>query len=205
MTQWAVVPVKPLGRAKSRLAQVLGYEERLALSASLLVHTLDALSQAGAVERIAVVSRDPQVRRMANQWQALFIEEPEGGGLNQALEMACHHARSAHASSVLVLPADLPRLSADDIDELLGLSEGVPSIVLAPDRHGSGTNALLQSPPGLIEYAFGPLSFMRHLQLAEAAGVQPHICRSSAFTLDLDLPDDLKLLAGSAVEGPSGG
>jgi 2-phospho-L-lactate guanylyltransferase len=201
MTLWAVVPVKPLSRSKSRLSQVLGVKERQALSASLLEHTLDSLTGAEGVGRIAVVSSDAEVRSLATKWGAVFIEDPPPGGLNPALELARRTVLSHQACQVLVLPADLPRLTSQAIADLVSLAEGAPSVVLAPDRHGSGTNALLLSPPGLIEYAFGPLSFVRHLQLAEAAGVQPQICRSPAFTLDLDLPEDLRLLAESAADG----
>jgi len=198
MTLWAVVPVKPLDRSKSRLAQVLGQEERHALSASLLIHTLDSLTHAAEVERIAVVSSDAEVGKLAAEWGAMFVDDPAIGGLNQALRVARRAALDQHATRLLVLPADLPRLSAGAIAELTQMGDGVASAVLAPDRHGSGTNALLTTPPGLIEYAFGPLSFMRHSQLAEAAGVRPLVCRLSAFTLDLDLPEDLKLLGDGA-------
>jgi 2-phospho-L-lactate/phosphoenolpyruvate guanylyltransferase len=201
MTLWVVVPVKPLSRSKSRLSQVLGVEERRALSASLLVHTLESVTGAEGVGRIAVVSSDVEVRSLAARWGAVFIEDPPAGGLNQALELARRAALAHKASRMLVLPADLPRLTSEAIANLVSLTEGAPSVVLAPDRHGSGTNALLLTPPGLIEFAFGPLSFMRHLQLAEAAGVQPQIYRSPAFALDLDLPDDLRLLADSSAGG----
>ena len=201
MTLWAVVPVKPLCRSKSRLSLVLGVEERQALSASLLAHTLDSLTRAEGIGRIAVVSSDAEVRSLATKWGAVFIEDPPPGGLNPALELARRTVLSHQACQVLVLPADLPRLTSEAIANLVSLAEGAPSVVLAPDRHGSGTNALLLTPPGLIEYAFGPLSFMRHLQLAEAAGIQPQICRSPAFALDLDLPEDLSLLAQSSAEG----
>ncbi len=201
MTLWAVVPVKALSRSKSRLSLVLGVEERQALSASLLAHTLDSLTRAEGIGRIAVVSSDAQVRSLARARGAVYIEDPPAGGLNQALERARQTALDQHATRLLVLPADLPRLTAEAITSLASLGNGAPSVVLAPDRHGSGTNALLLTPPGLIEYAFGPLSFMRHLQLAEAAGIQPQICRSPAFALDLDLPEDLSLLAESSAEG----
>jgi len=201
MTLWVVVPVKPLSRSKSRLSQVLRVEERRALSASLLVHTLESVTGAEGVGRIAVVSSDVEVRSLAARWGAVFIEDPPAGGLNQALELARRAALAHKASRMLVLPADLPRLTSEAIANLVSLTEGAPSVVLAPDRHGSGTNALLLTPPGLIEFAFGPLSFMRHLQLAEAAGVQPQIYRSPAFALDLDLPDDLRLLADSSAGG----
>ncbi|MCJ7514039.1 MAG: 2-phospho-L-lactate guanylyltransferase [Anaerolineales bacterium] len=198
MTVWAVVPVKPLRRSKSRLSHALGVEERQALSKSLLTHTLDCLAQAEAVDRIAVVSGDPAVRAMACNWETVFVEDPPQGGLNQALNHARQAALRGGAAQVLVLPADLPRLTPEAINQLTGLVDGPPCVVIAPDRHGSGTNALLLAPPALIEYAFGPLSFFRHLQLAEAAGVQPRVCQLPALALDLDLPEDLRLLSEPA-------
>jgi 2-phospho-L-lactate guanylyltransferase len=152
------------------------------------------------VAGIAVVSADPEVRALAGAWAATWIEDSPEAGLNQALIRGRRHALRAGARRVLVLPADLPRLTPQPVAALLAMADSPPSAVIAPDRHGSGTNALLLAPPGLIEYTFGPLSFMRHLEMAEAAGARTRICRSPAFALDLDLPEDLVLLS---EPGPS--
>jgi 2-phospho-L-lactate guanylyltransferase len=93
----------------------------------------------------------------------------------------------------LVLPADLPLLTKDDIEELISLATNPPVVVIAPDRHHKGTNALLSSPPGLIEYDFGPDSFSSHLSHARAAGVRVEICKLPSFGLDIDIPEDLEV------------
>ena len=93
-----------------------------------------------------------------------------------------------------MLPADLPLLTVKGIEELIALATDPPVVVIAPDRHGTGTNALLSSPPGLIEYDFGPNSFDRHLACANHAGVRIEICKLPSLELDIDLPEDLEIL-----------
>jgi 2-phospho-L-lactate guanylyltransferase len=104
------------------------------------------------------------------------------------------------ASAVLVLPADLPLVTSADIEAMIALAEPTPALVLAPDRKGEGTNALLSAPPALIEYKFGPQSYANHRSSASAAGVRVVECRRPGLALDLDLPEDLVLFRGS----PSG-
>jgi len=91
------------------------------------------------------------------------------------------------------VPADLPLLTADDIREVVKRGINPPVVVITPDRHHQGTNALLISPPGLIQYEYGPGSFQRHCMLAEKAGARLEICERGAVALDIDLPEDLEL------------
>jgi 2-phospho-L-lactate guanylyltransferase len=95
---------------------------------------------------------------------------------------------------VLILPADLPLLARDDILTLIERATNPPVVVIAPDRHEKGTNALLMSPAGLIEYDFGEGSFQRHCKRAQKAGARLEIVNLPSFALDLDLPEDLALL-----------
>jgi 2-phospho-L-lactate guanylyltransferase len=103
-------------------------------------------------------------------------------------------AQGYGVSGVLVLPADLPLISVEDIQLLVERAKDPPVVVIAPDRHGSGTNALLASPPGLIDYDFGPDSFEHHVKRANEAGARVEICEISSLGLDLDLPEDLDVL-----------
>jgi len=194
MTLWAIVPVKPLRRAKSRLSAVLSRDERAALSRQMLVHTLEVLSKVTEIERTLVVSRDSHALSLARKYNARTVTERGSPELNRALVRATLLARGHGVSSVLVLPADLPLLTVKGIEELIALATDPPVVVIAPDRHGTGTNALLSSPPGLIEYDFGPNSFDRHLAYANHAGVRIEICKLPSLELDVDLPEDLEIL-----------
>ncbi len=202
MTVWAIVPVKPLDRAKSRLAGVLSRLERTTLSQQMLVNTLQALAAVPAVERTLVVSRDSRALALARAHGAKTVSERGQPQLNRALVRATLLARGYNVSAVLVLPADLPLLTREDIEALLALAVEPPVVVIAPDRRRSGTNALLSAPPGLIEYDFGPDSFGRHLAHAREAGARVQLCELPSLGLDLDVPEDLELLRRGGQAAP---
>jgi len=191
LTVWAIVPVKPLRRAKSRLASVLSKEDRLELSQRMLTHTLEVLGEIPSIERTLVVSRDSRALALARKLGARTVTERGSPQLNRALVRATLVARRYNVSAVLVLPADLPLLTREDIESLIARGSDPPVVVIAPDRRRSGTNALLSSPPGLIEYAFGPQSFPHHLEHARAAGVRLEVCELPSLALDVDMPEDL--------------
>ncbi|MEW6566947.1 MAG: 2-phospho-L-lactate guanylyltransferase [Chloroflexota bacterium] len=194
MKTWAVVPVKSFEQAKSRLASVLSAEERRALIERLLRDTLDTIAGVEAIETTLVVSGDPAARGLARRRHARVLDEGPTLDLNLALHRATRLARRHRVARVLILPADLPLLTSDDVRALLAAAPEPPSLVIAPDRHTSGTNALLIAPPGLIEYAFGIGSFSHHRERALAAGAQVAVCERPGLALDLDAPEDLALL-----------
>lgn len=200
MTLWAIVPVKPLRRGKSRLAGVLTPEERAELNSYLLAHTLDTLTHTKNIGEILVVSRDPQALALARQHGARTVAEHGTPQLNIALTRATAIARTYSAHSILVVPADLPLITPEDIDRILALAKDPPVVVIAPDRHKEGTNALLVSPSGLIQYGFGTGSFERHCERARQAGARLEICDLHAFGLDVDLPEDLDLVSAELDE-----
>lgn len=191
MTIWAIVPVKPLRRSKSRLSGVLSREDRVELSQQMLTHTLEVLAEIPSIERTLVVSRDSRALALARKLGARTVAERGSPQLNRALVRATLVARRYSVSGVLVLPADLPLLAREDLERLIAKASNPPVVVIAPDRRGSGTNALLSCPPGLIEYAFGPQSFPSHLERARQAGVRLEICELPSLALDVDIPDDL--------------
>lgn len=194
MTLWAIVPIKPLGRAKSRLSSVLSREERTTLSRDMMVHLLDVLGEVPGIERTLVVSRDTQALALAREHGARTVAEWGTPDLNPALVRATIVAKQYGVSGVLVLPADLPLISPQDVETLISKADQPPVVVIAPDRHRNGTNALLAMPPGLIEYDFGPDSFQRHLDRAEQAGVRVEVCELPSLGLDVDIPEDLEIL-----------
>ena len=194
MTLWAIVPVKPLRTAKSRLSSVLTRDEREILSQRMLINTLDLLREVKEIERTLVVSRDTKALSIARKHGARTVAENGAPELNNALVRATIVAQQYDVSGVLIIPADLPLLSVDDVEKLICSAADPPVVVIAPDRHGSGTNALLSSPPGLIEYDFGIESFERHVTRAQDASVRLVVCEIPSIGLDVDLPEDLEYL-----------
>ena len=196
MTIWAIVPVKPLRRGKSRLAGTLTEDERTELNRQLLAHTLETLKNTPEIEQTLVISRDPQALAVARDFDARTVLEDGSPHLNTALERATVVAKVYATSGVLVLPADLPLISQEDIQKLVSIANKHERVVvITPDRHKQGTNALLISPAGIIEYDFGPNSFSRHCERAIKAGARLEICTLPSIELDLDLPEDLELVA----------
>lgn len=194
MTLWAIVPVKPLRRGKSRLAGSLTDDERVELNRLLLEHTLKTLTDLKEVEQVLVVSRDSSALAMAREMGARTVQEDGAPALNTALKRATVVAQVYASRGVLVIPADLPFLAASDVLALLERATNPPVVVIAPDRRGKGTNALLLSPANLIEYDFGGDSFERHCNRARKAGARLEIVDLPSLGLDLDLPEDLALV-----------
>ena len=196
MTVWAIVPVKPLRRGKSRLAEMLSEDERAELNSRLLTHTLETLKNTPDVEEVLVVSRDPKALAIAHDLNARTILENGSPQLNTALARATAVAKMYTTNGVLVLPADLPLISQEDVEKLIAAAnEHKRVVVITPDRHKNGTNALLISPAGMIEYDYGENSFNRHCERAREAGARLEICELPSIELDLDLPEDLELVA----------
>ncbi|MBN1665786.1 MAG: 2-phospho-L-lactate guanylyltransferase [Anaerolineales bacterium] len=195
MTLWAIVPVKPFTRGKSRLAEVLSLAERTDLNRILLQNTLDTLRKLPEIEQVLVISRDAEVLALARDHGARTVLENRNSELNLALARATVVAKTYATRGVLILPVDLPLVSSEDIHCMLERVGEPPVVVVAPDRHRQGTNALLVCPAGLIEYEYGPDSFRRHCQQALAVGARLEICELPSISLDLDIPEDLELVA----------
>ena len=194
MTIWAIVPVKPLRRGKSRLAGVLSEEDRANLNRTLLERTLNILSNLKEIEQVLVVSRDTEALAIAREHGARTVQEEGAPHLNTALQRATIVAKVYATRGVLILPADLPLVTEDDILALIEHTKDPPVVVSAPDRREDGTNALLISPVGLIQYEFGPNSFQKHCDRTLEAGARLEIVTSSSLGLDLDLPEDLEII-----------
>lgn len=194
MTLWAIVPVKPLRRGKSRLAEVLSQEERTALNSQLLAHTLDTLTSIPDIEHVLVISRDQAALALAREHGARTVQENGAPKLNVALTRATVIAKSYGTRGVLIVPADLPLLTTEDVSAMLALAKAPPVVVVAPDRRHEGTNALLVCPVGLIEYEFGPGSFKNHCDRACKAGARLEVCELPSLSLDMDLPEDLEAM-----------
>jgi 2-phospho-L-lactate guanylyltransferase len=200
----AVVPINRLALAKTRLSRALSAAERRALVEWMAGRTLRALAGSSRIAGIAVVSPDPAARALARAQGAAAIVQ-RIGGLNDGLELGRQWALQRGADALLVVLADLPRLTSAEVDAMLALGDG-PSgtarVVLAPDQRGHGTNALLLRPPAVIPFSFGAESLGRHRALARYVAVDPLYFRSSGTAGDVDTPDDLRALIRAGLWTP---
>ena len=200
MTLWAIVPVKPLRRGKSRLASVLSVFEREALNQNMLRNTLSILTSLKEIDQVLVVSRDSFVLSIAREFGTRTVLEEGCPKLNLALVRATYIAKAYSANSVMIIPADLPNLLPDDIVIFIHQGGNPPEVVINPDRRLDGTNALLVNPIGLIDYAFGPNSFHKHIQMTEKANARIKVCNLPSLAFDLDYPVDLEYLKQQGQE-----
>lgn len=187
----AFIPVKSLALGKSRLSDALDLERRIQLTHESLRRVVHVLQNTHGIAQIVLVSMDEAVAEWAQLWRVTFLRE-EKHGLNEALRQARRHF--AHAPAILILHSDLVAVSVTDIEAMIAFCDAAQAgVVIAPDRHGHGTNALLLKPPEVIDFAFGPNSAQHHIAHAEAQGIQPALYHSQSISLDLDSPDDLAM------------
>jgi 2-phospho-L-lactate guanylyltransferase len=123
------------------------------------------------------------------------LQEDGAPHLNVALTRATGVAKGYKAESVLILPADLPQVSKADLEAMLEAGREAPTVVIAPDHHHEGTNALYINPAGTIQYEFGERSFQRHSALAQKAGATLVVMDLPSLARDIDVPEDLDFLA----------
>lgn len=195
MNIFAVVPVKDLWGTKSRLKPVLNPGARAGLTVYMMGRVIAALSGAG-IEQVCVVSPDRIVLSQARERGATPLLQ-ESRGLNPALEEGRRQAMEEGASSLLVLPADLPLIEAEDVRALLEETGDEPLVVISPDGARSGTNALFLRPPDALPFAFGPGSFEAHRSSAREHGLEVRVRELSHLAFDLDTVDDLAHFEGS--------
>ncbi len=201
MTATAVLPVKRLDAAKRRLAAGIEDERRREVVAAMVGDVLEAIGEARSVERTIVVSGDPAVERLAAAAGAELVPDPADAGHVEAALAGIARAEAAGAGCVVLLPGDCPLLDPRELDRLLtGLPERYVAIV--PDRHGTGTNALVLSPPDAIVPAFGEGSCARHVAAAREAGVPFAVEELPSLGLDLDTPADVVALTRELATRP---
>jgi 2-phospho-L-lactate guanylyltransferase len=186
----AVLPVKRFDAAKQRLAAGIDEERRRELAAAMVADVLDAIGEARSIERLIVVSGDPIAQELAAKAGAEVVPDPEDAGHVQAAQAGIARAEAEGAERVALLAGDCPLLDPRELDKLL---TGVPGsyVGIVPDRHGTGTNALLLSPPSAIVPAFGEGSCERHVEAARQAGIPFGIEELPSIELDLDTPADV--------------
>ncbi len=192
MRLFAILPVKRFDDAKQRLSQALGADARRALAQAMCSDAMAALQRCGAIEQVVVVSADPDAQRLAAGYGAAVLDDP-GAGHSAAAAEAVAYAKRDGATAALMVPGDCPLLDPGELEALIAeeLTTERSSVVIVPDRHGTGTNALLLSPPDAMSPAFGPGSRERHAALARDHGMEPVIRELPSLALDIDTPEDL--------------
>jgi 2-phospho-L-lactate guanylyltransferase len=200
--RYALVPVKDLTQAKARLASLLSPAERFSLAAAMLDDVIAALRQASTVERIALVTSDAYALALAAQWGFEVVDEGAGRGETGAVELAVKVCRERGASSLAVIPGDLPLLTAADVDCVMEHGRRY-DVVIAPSWDSRGTNAILLRPPDALQLRFGSWSFFPHVKQAKRKGLSYKVVRLPRIALDVDTPEDLVRLLPQAMRTKS--
>jgi 2-phospho-L-lactate guanylyltransferase len=193
MRTLAILPVKSFDRAKQRLDRDLTPGPRRALAEAMFSDVLTALRRARSVDRIVVVTADHGAQRIAAGHGAGVLEDLERGH-NEAAARGIQKALQDGFDRALLVPGDCPALSPAELDELLARAVEPPSVIIVPDRHGTGTNALLLTPPDALAPSFGPGSRDRHVENADAIGTWPDVVAIPTLALDVDTAEDLAAL-----------
>ncbi|HWC09247.1 MAG TPA: 2-phospho-L-lactate guanylyltransferase [Solirubrobacterales bacterium] len=197
----AILPVKRFDDAKQRLTAGYEPEQRRALVAAMVEDVLEAVAKARTIERTIVVTGDPIAQELAAKAGAEVIPDPGDAGHVQAVLAGIARAEVEGEDTVVLLPGDCPLLDPQELDRLL---TGVPEryVTIVPDRHGTGTNALVLRPPSAIVPAFGEGSRERHVEAARAAGIPFGVEELASLGLDLDTPADVVALTTKLMSQP---
>lgn len=199
MSVTAIVPLKALPHAKQRLADHLSAVERRTLMGDLFAHVLRTCRATDGIDRVVAVVGDDTGAELAERAGVEHVREP-GGGLNAALRSATGHVRT---DASLIVVADLPQLTVDDLRQVVAAGTPGPCVVVAATLDG-GTGALLRRPAGVIDPAFGGASAAAHLDAAQGAGVRAVLLASPGLSRDVDRPVDLERYAGLPADPEPG-
>jgi len=193
VSAWVVVLVKDFGSAKQRLGPALDPSQRSALART---NATRAIRAAAAGDRVLVVAGSDEVATLAAELGAEVLVEPRQEGQNVAAQRGIAHATGAGAESVLLVSSDLPLVTKQSVEDLLGAANAVaqPAVIAVPAIGRGGTNALYLNPPHAIGLHFGDDSLASFRREAQAKGVRFVIYRSAEMALDLDEPADLARL-----------
>lgn len=199
-----LIPVKEFAEAKKRLAAHFSGAERAALAQALCRDFFSMMSGVRTAARIVVVSKEPEALGLARQMGWDTIVESRQNSESASVDFASRHCAAQGVNALLRLPIDLPLAEPEDIDglfEQLDEAPALPAVVIVPSGDGTGTNALLRTPPDIFPSRFGPNSFSLHLAEAESRGIQARVVRNPRLGEDIDEIEDLRRLAGRLRPG----
>ena len=204
MRTLAVLPVKRFGQAKQRLASGIAPGARVALAEAMVSDVLAALAEVRELGRVVVVSGEPRAADLAERAGAEIVGDKRDLGQSHAAALGVARAIELRAERVVLVPGDCPALDPAELRALLAGAPPAPSVVVVPDRHGTGTNALVLSGPRIMDPAFGPGSRDRHVAAAEQAGAAVVVRDVPSLGLDVDTPGDLDALRAALAAHPGG-
>jgi len=191
---FAILPVKRFGAAKARLGDELSGGTRRALTEAMVTDVLMALRRTAAVKEVVLVTSEPAAEAIGRGYGANVLYDDKEAGQSAATLIGIEHALERGATRVLLVPGDCPALDPAELAALLDNPLLGRSVTIVPDRHGTGTNALVLTPPDVIAPAFGPDSRALHEQAAAAASVPCTVEQLPTLALDVDTLEDLALL-----------
>ena len=192
----AILPMKSFDAAKQRLAALLGAGSRHALAQAMFSDVMAALRRTRALDAIAVVTADHEAEASVRGESVLVLDDDARAGQSAAALIGIRHALAAGFERVLLVPGDTPLLDPAALDDLLARCERDRlDAAIVPDRHGTGTNAVLIAPPDALDPSFGPGSLERHVESARAADLQHRVEPVESLMHDVDTPADLADLA----------
>jgi 2-phospho-L-lactate guanylyltransferase len=193
MATLAILPIKSFDNAKQRLETGLGPGPRRALAEAMFSDVLVALGRAQSIDDVLVVTSDRGAQLIAGGHGTSVLDDLDRGH-SEAAARGIQRALETGVERVLLVPGDCPTLDPGQLDELVARPVTAPSALIVPDRHGTGTNALLLTPPTALAPAFGPGSRERHVANARLAGTSAEVVEVTSLALDVDTPDDLEAL-----------
>jgi len=200
---YAILPVKRFATAKARLDD-LSAGTRRALAESMVTDVIMALRRTKAIDQVLIITSEPAAEAIGHGYGVTVLSDDSAQGQSAAALIGIAHAIEQGATRVLLVPGDCPALDPVQLAELLDRPQLGRSVTIVPDRHGSGTNALVLVPPDVIEPAFGEDSRVRHEQAAAAAGVPCHLEQIPTLLIDVDTIDDLEALRRLLAEHRGG-
>jgi 2-phospho-L-lactate guanylyltransferase len=189
---WAVVPVKEQTGAKQRLSGFLPPDQRRALAAAMLEDVLDALA-AAPLAGICLVTLDPFATAIARRIGARVLTEGAQDGHTGAVMAGARMLIAEGHATMLTVPGDIPRITANEVAQLIAAHRAAPSFTIAPAHDELGSNAILLSPPDAVRLRFGEDSYFPHLAAARVAGIEPTVVKLPGIGMDIDHPADLRM------------
>ncbi|HET8857130.1 MAG TPA: 2-phospho-L-lactate guanylyltransferase [Nitrososphaeraceae archaeon] len=187
----AVIPMKNLHFAKSRLSTILTLQQRKNLAFFLLNTTIKTLKESRLITEIIIVSSDKTIEKFSFENGLKFIKDSDSG-VNNAVILADHYCINNDIDANIVIPHDLPFISAKEIDQICNMAKKYPKcIIICPSTRFDGTNILFRKPPNVIKTFYDDNSYMNHLKEAQRLNIPIESLELDNLMFDIDTKEDL--------------